>query len=97
MSEQKTYLGTGKIQTFDNGGSKIKWACLIEELEKAIQLQKASGETWIRIDICERREPSDKGQTHYGLLDTWKPNGQTTQAQNNYTPAPDLTGEDIPF
>lgn len=94
----KTYLGTGKIQTFDNGGSKIKYACPIDELEKSIALQKADGQTWIRIDICERREPSDKGQTHYGVLDTWKPSQSpqsAPQAPQNATPQGGISQEDI--
>lgn len=72
MSE-KIYLGTGKIHTFNGGGSKIAFAMLIDDLEKHLAKLKSEGENWIRIDICERKEPNEKGQTHYGLLNTWKP------------------------
>ena len=102
MSEQKTYVGNGKIKTFDNGGSQIRWSCTIEELEKAIAMRKAEGETWININICERREPSDKGMTHYGVLDTWKPTQQGSAPQqspqvNQVNNAPDDFDQDIPF
>jgi len=99
----KIYLGTGKQHTFDNGGSKIGWACPISDLEAAIQVAKADGQDWLRVDICERREPSEKGATHYGVLNTWKPDGKTTQAQNNYKPQVNQVDntpkfdEDIPF
>ena len=105
MSEQKTYIGSGKIRTFDNGGSIIKWSSPIDELEKAIAIQRAQGETWININICERKEPSEKGMTHYGVLDTWKPDpNKSQQPQSNtqsnaHTSAPDLDDMDssIPF
>jgi hypothetical protein len=99
---EKIYIFQGKEKVFDNGGSQIKLSTPIEELEKLIAHQRQQGDTWININICQRKAPSEKGMTHYGVLDTWKPtpqsappanNHQVTHVQNNQ----DEFDDDVPF
>lgn len=99
---EKRYIGAGKSKSFDNGGTIIKYSATIEDLEKEIAIEKAAGKTWININICERREPSEKGMTHYGIIDTWEPKPQGDSPQEQ--PAPqtqqvtqDQFDDDIPF
>jgi hypothetical protein len=88
--DTKIYIFNGKQVDFPDGGSKIKLSSPISELKKLIEHQEAMGEDWIKIDICKRKQPSEKGMTHYGLLDTWKPNNDVQG-----TKAPDI--DDVPF
>ena len=55
-----------KKKDFDNGGSVLNCAFGIEEL------QKIAKNGWVNLTICERREPSENGKTHYAKLDTYK-------------------------
>ena len=98
----KIYIFQGKEKVFDNGGSKIRLSSPIEELERLISHQKAQGDTWINIDICKRKEPSEKGMTHYGVLDLWKPEGSKSQQPSQQpkvaqAPVDDDFSDDIPF
>lgn len=63
---------------------------------------------WLNIDFMERKTPSEKGHTHYAVLDTWKPSGQgeaksdakpTVKREKapEKTPAPEPDGEEPPF
>ncbi len=96
----KRYIGSGKIKTFDNGGSIIKYSTPIDDLEKEIAKEKAAGKTWININICERKAPSDKGMTHYGVIDDWEPTqqqGQQSAPQAGNQAAANDFSDDIPF
>lgn len=69
VSKKQYIIGTFKEKVFENGGSIIKCAVSVDELYKM-----ANDDGWIHFDLCQRKEVGDKGQTHYGVLDTWKPN-----------------------
>lgn len=61
-----------KEKHFENGGSQIKGSIKVDEVVK--QLQEIKNEQgFANIIISKRREPSDKGVTHYVTVDTWKP------------------------
>ena len=94
MSE-KIYIGGAKEKVWEDGNSS--YSISFGEKDLALLLANKNEKGYVNLKMTKRREPSQYGQTHSIVVDDWKPNGQTTQAQNNYTPAPDLTGEDIPF
>ena len=62
-----------KEKTFDNGGSQLRISVKVQELIEQLQAIEENG--WANILISRRKEPSDKGVTHYAYEDTWKPNG----------------------
>lgn len=81
MSEQKLYCGTGKI--VDTGQfSFLKLSISPEDLDRLVANKSESG--WATIKIMKRKEPSAKGSTHYGVIDTWQPNGQKKKADDDF-------------
>jgi len=45
---------------------------------KVEDLQKLSKKGWVNITIAERREPSEKGATHYAYENTYEPPKEVT-------------------
>ena len=72
----KVYIGVGKEYEFDNGGKKITMMFFEEDLKK---LNDNFVDGCVKIDINRRKEPSDKGMTHYSTLNTFKPNKPATE------------------
>ena len=62
-----------KEKTFDNGGSQLRISVKVQELIEQLQAIEENG--WANILVSRRKEPSDKGVTHYAYQDTWKPDG----------------------
>lgn len=65
----KTYINgiIIKTKTFDDGGEILK--CSVKADEFAAELLKHTDSNgWVNVDICRRKTPSDKGQTHYMVL-----------------------------
>ncbi len=69
----KIYIGNGKEKRFDDGGSIIKMSFSPKDLETMNAWANNDGNGWVNISVSKRKQPSDKGVTHYGILDTWKP------------------------
>lgn len=99
MSDEKIYCGNGKVIKTQYG-DLMKLSFTAEDLEK---MQNNLSNGWINVVVKERREPSEKGTTHYLEVDTWKPNteegGSAPKAAAK--PAPAATSEadveDLPF
>ena len=74
----KIYVGDGKRIDFTGGGSKISLTLTLDGMKKYFEeygfTAKKSGKKMIRIDICEKREPDQWENTHYAIIDTYKPN-----------------------
>jgi hypothetical protein len=71
-----------KEKVFENGGSQIKTSIKVDEFIK--QLQEIKNEKgYANININKRREPSEKGITHYAEVDTWKPEKQKDNSAEN--------------
>ncbi len=70
----KIYIGSGKSRFFQDGGEIIGFWFSREDIERINANLNAQG--GINIDICKRKKPSDKGQTHYGQLNNWQPDGK---------------------
>ena len=68
----KTYINKCWIREkkFDNGGSVLNCGFYVDELK-----EHADENGWVNMTIAERREPSEKGYTHYAYKDDWKPKG----------------------
>ena len=82
MSEEKKYVGTGKVIT-GKFGNFLKFSLKKEDLDK---LYDALDNGWVNMVIQQRKEPSDKGQTHYGYIDEWKPEEKQVVRGNDEMP-----------
>jgi len=85
MPEEKNYINGMiiKEKTFDNGGSQLKVSVKVDEFIE--QLKTINEKGWVNLIISRRKEPSDKGVTHYAYEDPWKPNAdyQSNNLENN--------------
>jgi hypothetical protein len=94
---EKQYVGHGKVVT-TQFGEIIKMSLREEDL-KILQENLSNG--WVNFDILKRKAPSEKGMTHYGVIDNWKPNqGKNATAQESRPVsknAEESTADDLPF
>jgi len=75
MPENKNYLNGAVIKehTFDNGGTILKvWIKVDEFIEQLESIEKKGS---ANILIQKRKEPSEKGVTHYIIEDTYEDKG----------------------
>ena len=102
MSEEKVYVGNGKVIKTQYG-DLTKLSLTADDVEK---LQNSLDNGWVNVVIKERREPSATGFTHYLEVDTWKPTPRedgAAPAKAKKAPAatPDnvheMAPEDLPF
>ena len=77
MSSDMIFCGTARIVEFDNGGSIMKLSLRSEDLDTLLAHVENG---WVNAEVCKRKEPSAKGQTHYVKIDTWKPKAASQQA-----------------
>ncbi len=84
MSEEKIYVGGAK-EVSGNFGEFHKISFKREDLELMMQNLNAKG--YVNLNMNKRREPSQYGQTHSLVIDTWQPDSQQVQQyQNNQHP-----------
>ena len=105
MSEEKKYINGMiiKEKNFDNGGSQLKISVKIEDLINDLESIEENG--WANLIITRRKEPSDKGVTHYAYEDSWKPDpSYKTGSSDHITKLLDpilkeheTTKDDLPF
>ena len=69
-TDKKTYVGSGKVHVFADGGEMLKFSFTDKDLDT---MRTALDNGWVRLCISKRRSPSEKGQTHCAYIDTWKP------------------------
>ena len=74
----KIYVGTGKIKEFSDGGSILKFSFTEKDLGT---LREHLSNGWVNIAISKRKTPSEKGTTHYAVIDTWKPKSKSDPAE----------------
>ena len=83
MSEQKIYVGGAKeVESQYGGFHKISFNR--DDLE--LMMQNLNEKGWININMNKRREPSQYGQTHSLVIDTWRPTPQAQPAQQYQAP-----------
>jgi hypothetical protein len=103
MQEEKNYINGMiiKEKMFDNGGSQLKISIKVEELVEQLKATEEKG--WVNLVVSKRKEPSDKGVTHYAFEDPWKPNSdykpnETDQHESKYGSEEGKKDEDeLPF
>ncbi len=101
MNDEKIFVGNGKeIQT--QYGPLLKLSFSAEDVEK---LQQNLENGWVNVTVKKRREPSERGTTHYLEVDKWKPTPQgdgSSAAASAPKPAKapigeEVSPEDLPF
>ena len=86
---EKIYAGLGKnIKT--QYGDLLKISFTKDDVQK---LQDNLNNGWVNLVVKERREPSEKGTTHYLEIDQWSPNKDSA----NSTPTKQEEEEEMPF
>ena len=93
----KIYCGNGRVIKTQYG--ELMKLSFTEEDLQAMQDNLENG--WVNVVVKERREPSEKGTTHYLEVDTWKPNSEAP-AEKKAVPAKpaqtdEVSAEDLPF
>ena len=84
MSEEKIYVGGAKEMS-GNFGEFHKISFKREDLELLMQNLNAKG--YVNLNMNKRKHPSQYGQTHSLVIDTWQPDPQQVQQyQNNQHP-----------
>lgn len=86
-----------KEKVFDNGGKLLKVSVQIPDLIKQLEeIRFREGSDWGNLIIAKRKEPSDKGVTHYVYEDPWKPEKDYNET-NDPQYDDDKKTEDLPF
>lgn len=86
-----------KEKEFDNGGKQLQIKIKVNEFIE--ELKSVEENDWANLIINRRKQPSDKGVTHYMVVDTWKPDQnyqpptQRNDTINTPTPSPDPIDE----
>jgi len=76
MSEQKIYVG-GATEKSGSFGAFHKISFKREDLELMMQNLNAKG--YVNLNMNKRKQPSQYGQTHSLVIDTWQPSAQDVQ------------------
>jgi hypothetical protein len=74
--EGKVYVGSGKEKKFENGGSIINVLLDVDDLAahfKEFGFTTQQGKRKIRVNVTERKEADQWGNTHSVSIDTFKP------------------------
>ncbi len=106
----KTYVGSGKEIT-TQFGKILKMS--FSEKDVTTLKDKLNENGWVNVDILPRREPSERGATHYGVVNEWKPQPQDGGGESAPAPkkteakeessseakndAEEVSAEDLPF
>ena len=94
MPENKNYLNGAVIKehAFDNGGTVLKVWVKVDEFSEQLKSIEKNGSA--NIIIQKRKEPSEKGVTHYIVEDTYKPK-DSDQHESRY--GSEEEKDDLPF
>ena len=97
----KIYCGNGKMGKCDF--FQLKMYFHVSDVELLMQHAQASNTGLVCLDISERRKPSEKGTTHYGVINTWKPQTEQRETlpppaeQTPVAPEKSVVQDDLPF
>ena len=73
---------------------ETKYGSMMVANFKVDELQANSKNGWISMVISERREPSEKGATHYAYVNDYEPQ---KDSQNNTKKTVSKSEDDLPF
>ena len=97
MADEKIYCGNGKVIK-TQFGDLMKLSFTAEDLEK---MQNNLENGWVNVVVKERREPSERGTTHYLEVDKWKPKTDGGAPPSSAAKAVDssveASADDLPF
>jgi len=94
MEEKKYVNGVViKEKQFDNGGSILKMSVKVDDFIN--ELKSISDNGWANLIINKRKEASDKGITHYVVVDSWKPDAK--KASSKMVEVASNNSDDLPF
>jgi hypothetical protein len=82
--KKKNYIPSSIKKVVTEYGELFNCAIKVEDL------QKIAKKGWANITIAERREPSEKGATHYAYENTYEPKKDSTSFV-------DSSSDDAPF
>ena len=80
--KEKVYLPSS-IKNIDTKFGSMMIANL-----KVEDLQANAKNGWVSMVIAERKEPSEKGATHYAYVNDYEPKQKEESSSNNNTDAP---------
>ena len=95
--KEKKYLNGMiiKEKSFDNGGTQLRLSVKVSEFIEDLRSIQDNG--WANIIVARRKDPSDKGVTHYAYEDTWKPGNNYNDTNDPQYDTPNNDKEDLPF
>jgi hypothetical protein len=70
-----------KRVSFTNGGHKLRVGVNVAKLVAFLN-EHVNDKGFVNLEILERRETSQYGETHYAALDTWKPKDKPATPQS---------------
>ena len=83
MSEQKIYVGGAKE---NNGQYGTFHRVSFSKQDLEVMTQNLNEKGYVNLNMNKRREPSQFGQTHSLVIDTWQPDPSRQQAQQPSNP-----------
>ena len=86
MAEQKNYVASSIKEV------TTKYGKLYNASFKLDDLKKIEKNGWVNMTIAERKEPSEKGATHYAYENTYQP-----KQKDNEKVSVDVKDDDLPF
>lgn len=75
MATDKIYCGTGKLREgkFGDRLELTLWEKDIQAINARWEAVRSGNYAAVKLVIQQRKQPSEKGFTHYGVIDTWEP------------------------
>lgn len=75
MATDKIYCGTGKLKEgkFGDRLELTLWEKDVAAINARWDAVRSGKFAAVKLVIQQRKEPSEKGYTHYGVIDTWEP------------------------
>jgi len=100
MNDEKIYVGSGKMKTFDNGGHVITCAVSLTSIIPGITISQIAPEmqqyayfsdktqnVYLNLKVSQKKEVDQYGKSHSVTVDTFKPEKQEKQGGAIPTPA----------
>lgn len=93
---EKVYANGIFFKTLDTEyGAILKASISVNDFVEFLKENQDEG--WVNIDILERREVSDKGHTHYSVLNQWKPDAKKSTSKSRSKKEEVAEEDDLPF
>lgn len=98
MNEPKVYMPGASMKRveFPGGGAKLAVGLNVEKVVAFLN-EHRNERGYVNIDIVRRKEPDQYGNTHYAVLNAWKPKQQAAPG-GEATPRQAVENpDDLPF